>query len=77
MHIEFIIAIILFRYLETHDYSKTLDPKWKKNFRTGFFFSIGLLVLGVTGGFMRNAAIWVTHIILLGLMYFLANKGRI
>lgn len=77
MHAEFVISIILFRYLQTHQNTKTLDPKWEVYFRIGMIFSVVVLILGVSSGFTRPLAIWISHIVLLGMMLLSQKRAEL
>ncbi len=77
MHAEFIISIILFRYLQTHDNTKTLAPKWEMNFRIGMIASIIILILGSSLGFVRPFAVWITHFMLFGMMYLSQTRSEL
>ena len=70
MHVEFIISIVLFRYLQTHESTKALDPKWTKYFGYALLASVAVLILGASIHQLRFIAIWLSHIVIFSIVYF-------
>lgn len=66
---DFILLIIAFRFLQTHDQTKKLFPEWKDIFFKGLIAAGFLLVIQIifdsTDPFLR----WVAHLINLAVVY--------
>ena len=74
MTLEIILAIFLFRYLGKSLETKGSLLQWEKILSVGFTVSIGLLVLEVTVPASRFITVWVTHFLLLGLVYLVYQR---
>lgn len=70
MHIDLILLIILFRYLQTDNQTKTNFPKWKRYFFYGILLSLLLLIFGSIFTGIRPLITWIAHISIFSLIYF-------
>lgn len=74
MHLDYIILIVAFRYLQTHEDTKNKYPEWKKYFLFGMLISIALLVLQSVIEEVRPFTAWLAYIVLFGLVYLSYNQ---
>ncbi len=74
MNLESILAIFLFRYLQKSLETEESIFKWNKILTVGLLVSVGLLVVHVTIPPSRFLTEWLTHGILLAVIYFLYKQ---
>jgi len=73
MSFDFILLIIAFRYLQTHEQTKSLYPEWQGFFFKGILIFAGLLSLDV---FISDYGIiqWAAHICTIAVIYAAYNR---
>lgn len=74
MFLEFIIAIVIIRYLRKNLQTKILLPQWDKILWGGMIASVILLVLEAAVSASRPIAQWLSYVILFGLVYLLFSR---
>ncbi|MEB2776544.1 ATP-binding protein [Algoriphagus sp. D3-2-R+10] len=71
---DFILLIIAFRYLQTHEQTKQVYPEWQKFFFKCLVAAIILLVIQLTFHSLRGFLTWVSHAASLYIVYAAYNQ---
>ena len=74
MLLQPIMAIIILRYLRKSIKNPGLPPKWDRLLTIGTGIFIALLVVGTTVKYSRPAVTWVSHILVLALVYIILSQ---
>lgn len=77
MQIEFILLIILFRYLQVDIKTKTDFPEWKRYFQWGMIASIVFLVIEIVFNFATPVTLWIGQISIFLLIYFSYHRPEL
>jgi two-component system, NtrC family, sensor kinase len=74
MIFELLLAIFIARYLRKSLQTASLLPKWDKVLAAIMYAAIALLVLEVSVSYARPVTIWLSHLLLLYLIYILYSE---
>ncbi len=74
MLLELIIAIIIVRYLRTVLHKEEKIPKWDKILVYIMYAAIGLMVVGLGISALKPVAVWLSHALVLYLVYILYTE---
>jgi two-component system, NtrC family, sensor kinase len=74
MYLEFILLIILFRFLRKNLQATALPPQWDRFLFGGMIMSIILLVIETTMHASRPVTFWVAEVMFFTLIYLSFNK---
>ena len=74
MTLEFIIVIIVTRYLRKSLQTSETLPEWDKKLNWAMYIAIALMVMGLADSPIKIAIQWLEHLMVVGLVYMLAKE---